>query len=178
MKKLLLIFSHEGGIYNKTVLKWAFIEAGGITTVGCLIGFFVSLSLSNIPYTYFYYSSQKYFQFGAPDIISTSGEALDDKDQLSILYKAQSTYFLGLVFCQFCNMLCCRRKYTFFNTNLLNNYPLLFASFGGIIITVLVVYTEFFEDILVIRRPSLLSLTIPIGAGVLILILDTLKKLK
>ncbi|KAL6122572.1 putative cation-transporting ATPase F [Nucleospora cyclopteri] len=165
---------HEG-IYSREIIRWSFLEAGMLATFGCLLGFFLSLHLSNIPMRYFVFSSQKYFKHGAKTITMNERE-IDAEEQLHSLYVAQSTYFIGLIICQFCNMLVCRRKYNYFFANFFNNPLLLLSSSAGIIITVLIVYTKYFEDILIIRRPSLLALLAPVGSGILILALDTYKK--
>ncbi|ORD98140.1 AT1A3 [Hepatospora eriocheir] len=177
LKKFFKLIKSDVGLFSKSVLCWSLIEAGTLSTIGCLLGFFFALKRKNIPFDLFFFSSVDYFKPNGKDYITSSGELIDVEDQLEALYTGQSTYFLGYIINQFANMICCRRKYDFFFDKFFNNYLILISSLVGLSLTILINYLSFLETIFIIRRPSLVALIFPLTSAVLILLLDTFKKI-
>lgn len=165
-----------GRLYSSDILSWSILEAGLITAAGCMFSFFITLYQSKIPSRLYFFNSHDYFKLNSPSIILENGEEISADEQLKILYSGQTTYFLGLLICQFCNMLICRRTYRYFFENFSENPRLLIASIIGIILTTLIIYLPFFEEFLLVRPPNLLALLAPLSAGISILLLDTTKK--
>lgn len=166
------------GLYSSYILRGSIVEAGLITSIGCLLSFFIALSSCGIPLSQCFFVSHKYFRYNAPALILSSGVEIDSEHQLYILYRSQCTYFVGLMICQFCNLLICRRTFGFITTNFFNNPTPLICSICGISITCFFIYLPFFESFLLVRKPVLKALIAPACAGLLIILFDTTKKLK
>jgi magnesium-transporting ATPase (P-type) len=167
---------NKGRLYSKDIVVWALFEVGSITSIACMLAFFLTLVESDIPAKYYFFSADDYFSLGCPPILSKDGREIQYEEQLYILHRCHSTYFLGLLICQFANMLVCRRSSTYFFTDFFDNPRILISTLVGNFIAVGIVYTPYLEEFLLIRRPSLLSLLVPVFAAFVILALDTFKK--
>lgn len=169
---------NSGFVYRFTILTWSIVEAGLIAFVGCILAFYSTLYYNGIPFSKMFYSANTYFIHNAPVLVLQDGRVIDFEEQLDILYSAQSTYFVGLLICQFSNMLVCRREHQYFFVNFFKNGKILLFSIAGIGVTVLIIYISFFENFLLVRKPSLLFLLYPTVSAILILMLDTFRKYK
>lgn len=173
-EKLNLILSNS--IYPSSNIIWAIIEAGLISGVGCMLAFYMVLYQNNIPVSKMFFSAEEYFLFGSPDLKLRNGLKIDFERQLEILFSGQSTFFIGLVICQFSNMLVCRRKGRYFFYKFFSNPRILIYSLIGIVISVGILFIEFFNDFLLVRRPMLPPLIFPTISAVLIVLIDTYRK--
>lgn len=168
----------KSGLYSSEILCGSILEVGIITSVSCLIAFYIALSRCGIPSSHFFFVSHEYFRYSSPPLVLENGVVLDSEHQLYILYRAQCTYFIGLMICQFCNLLICRRRKGYAFTDAFNNPKPLLCSLFGIGISVCVIYLQFFEDFLLVRKPVTIALLAPACAGMMILALDSAKKFK
>jgi len=173
----LRIFSN-GIVYNTATISWAIIEAGLICSIGCELAFYTALYRSHVPFKRMFFSANTYFVHNSPDLLLSNGELVGYKAQLNILYRGQSTYFLGLLICQFANMLVCRHEKRYFFTRFFSNIKIVVFTACGIAVCSAIVFIPFFESFMLIRRPSLISLTFPLGAALLMLMIDTMRKLR
>lgn len=167
---------NAGFVYRFTILTWSIVEAGLIAFIGCILAFYSTLYYNGVPFLKMFYSANTYFIHDAPDLVLRDGSVIGSKEQLDILYSAQSTYFVGLLICQFSNILVCRREYRYFFSGFFENCKILIFSIAGIAVTISIIYVSFFENFLLVRRPSILFLLYPTGSAILILMLDTFRK--
>ncbi|ELA42384.1 HAD ATPase, P-type, family IC [Vittaforma corneae ATCC 50505] len=168
----------NGIMYSTTILSWSIIEAGLISSIGCELAFYSVLYSNNIPFSKMFFSANTYFQYKSPDLRLADGSIIDYEEQLAIVFRGQSTYFLGLMVCQFANMLVCRRDKEYFFQRFFKNFKIVVFTIIGIALSTLIIFAPFFETFLLIKRPNLLSLLFPAGSAVLILAIDTLRKFK
>lgn len=169
---------NNGIMYSTTALSWPIIEAGLISSVGCELAFYSVLYSNNVPFSKMFFSANTYFQHKSPDLTLADGTTIDYEEQLTIVFKGQSTYFIGLMICQFANMLVCRRDRDYFFQRFFSNFKIVTFTMAGIVFSTSIVFVQFFEEFLLIKRPDLLSLLFPAGSAVLILVVDTLRKFK
>lgn len=166
----------DNPIYPPSNITWSVIEAGLISGIGCMLSFYMVLYMNEVEVSDMFFSAEEYFLFGAKDLKLRNGIYIDFEKQLEILFSGQSTFFVGLIICQFSNMLVCRRKNTFFYYNFFNNPNILIFSLLGIFFSILILFIGFFDDFLLVRKPLLSPLIYPIISALLILIIDTYKK--
>ncbi|KAM0681200.1 hypothetical protein GINT2_000395 [Glugoides intestinalis] len=169
---------NKGLIYKFPGLSWSILEAGLLSTIGCEISFYSVLHVNKIPVSKMFFSANKYFIHNAPSFTLTDGTKADYNIQLDILFKGQSTYFLGLLICQFANILVCRREREYFFSRFFNNIQVVLYTLLGVMISVSIVYIKFFEEFLLIRRPNTQALLYPTISAVLIIMFDTVRKYK
>lgn len=169
---------NNGVIYNSTVLSWSIVEAGLISFIGCELAFYSVLYINKIPFSKMFFTANEYFQYKSPDLILSDGTVIDFEKQLDIVFEGQSTYFVGLIICQFANMLVCRRFKEYFFTKFFNNFKIVVFTLVGMIISIVIVSVGVFDTFMLIRGPDAFSLIYPVGAAVILLIVDTIRKYK
>lgn len=169
---------NHGLIYHANSLSWHILVIGIISSIGSMMAFFATLYDMNVPVSKMFFSANTYFSFGSPLLELSNGEVIDYEEQLNILYEGQSSFFISLVICQFASIVVCRRKKNYFFYQLFINFEVIFFSFMILCVTILLIYIEWFEKFLLLRRPILSVLMYPFGAAALILIVDTYKKYK
>ena len=168
----------RGLIYQMNILTWHIFETGIVMSIGCMLGFFTTLYHNDVPISKMFFSANTFFEYGAEPLELSTGEIIDFEKQLEILFKGESTYFFGLIICQFASMLICRREHNYFFYKFFNNLRILIYSILGIIVSVAIIYLSFFQSFLLIRSPCIIALTFPLGSAIFILLSDTLKKYK
>lgn len=169
---------NNGIVYNTATISWAIVEGGLISSIGCELAFYMVLHRCGIPFEKMFFSANTNFQHNSPDLVLTTGEVIGYKEQLNIMYKGQSTYFIGLLLCQFANMLVCRRERGYFFTRFFNNIRIVIYTLCGIAVSCLIIFIPFFERFLLIRRPSLMALLFPAGSAIMLIVLDTVRKFR
>jgi len=152
-------------------------ESGMICGIACMLSFYLSLLKGGIKFSNLFFT-YKYFDMNSPVLILRDGVEIEGAEQVFILEKARSTFFLGLVICQFCNVFICRRTAEYFYFKFFTNYYLLATSLFGLLITILIVYTGVLNRILSLESPDTSLLVLPILAGILIILIDSLRKYK
>ncbi|KAI5147996.1 sodium/potassium-transporting ATPase subunit alpha [Enteropsectra breve] len=168
----------SGSLYSKKMLLSSLVEVGLITTIGCTLSFYYVFLKHGIPLNKLFFVTNDYFKHHAKELVLENRNILDENEQLSILYEARCTFFIGLLLCQLSNLLVCRKSTEYFYLNLLRSKRLFFSMVGGIIVSTAVLYTPFFEEFIMVRRPDLSALVPSLGAAVAILVFDTARKYK
>lgn len=153
-----------------------FIE-GMIAGLGCLLSFYFVLYQKGFAISSMFFVASEYFLYGSPDMVLRNGKIVDFEYQLESLYMGQSSFFVGLMICQFANMLICRRETSFFFKNFFRNPKILLYSLIGATISTIIVFTGFFDEFLLVQKPSMSSLMAPSIAALIILMIDTCKKM-
>lgn len=166
----------KGLIYKMKILSWNIVVIGTLSTIGCFLGFLAALYDNDVPISKMFFSSDTYFNYESEPLELRNGEVIDFEEQLEILFIGESTYFFGLVMCQFTGMLICRREYHYFFHNFFDNIRILLFSLAGIAACVIILFISFFQSFLLVRSPSFRGLLFPLAAAILILVFDTAKK--
>ncbi|KAI4291938.1 hypothetical protein PAPHI01_1212 [Pancytospora philotis] len=165
-------------LYSRPLLRSSVFETGLITSFSCLVSFSLALYLCGVPLSHQFFVSGEHFRYHAHDLDLGAGVVINSEQQLYILYRAQSTFFLSLVICQIANLIICRRSVKLVSSNFFENPRPLILSLAGAAVSCLLIYMPWFEDFLLIRKPVLLALTVPLCAAVLLIAIDYLKKLR
>ncbi|KAJ3330656.1 hypothetical protein HDU76_005170 [Blyttiomyces sp. JEL0837] len=106
-------------LVDTEVLSWAYVEAGGIETIGCMAAFFCVLWAGTSPttgqrFSISPYESQQmqmngtFFLSGAPTYTTLTGNVLNDTDQVDALAQAQSAFYFCLMIQQMFNLFACK----------------------------------------------------------------------
>jgi len=165
-------------LYTPRVLIYSLVEVGLISSAAAILTFYISLSFSGIPSFAFFFSHHEFFHLESPDVISTDDNILTPQDQVDALYRARCSYFVVLLISQLGNLFTCRKTENFCFSKLQDSLYLIFSSIIGVFVSIVVIYIPFFEDFLLIKKPDLISYAMGFGSAFLILLLDTLKKIK
>ncbi|KAI5169104.1 sodium/potassium-transporting ATPase subunit alpha [Pancytospora epiphaga] len=168
----------NGTLYSTELLQSSILITGMISALSCTLGFFAALMICGIPFSKCFFVSHEYFRYHSPPLSIGNGQVLGSTEQLYILYRAQSTFFIGILICQTCNIIMCRRSASYISARFFDNISLFVAFVIGMVLTIACVYSRWFEDFLLVRRPVISGLVAPLCGGILILLLDTYKKLR
>lgn len=162
--------------YQLKTITFSVIESGIITAICCMLSFFTSLYLDNVPVTKMFYSANQYFSFKAKPLLLKNNIEIDSEEQLDILWKGQSSFFISLVICQMAHLVVCRRSKNYFFKNFFNNYLIISYAVLGILLSFSILYINFLENILFLRSPYALTFIFPAIFASLILLIDTWRK--
>lgn len=170
-----LIEITDESLCDLDVLSWAYLEAGLITTIGALSTFFVVLSYEGIPIKYFVMSAQHFFKKNSMDIILPD-RVITAQEQINILSKAQSAYFLSILIGQTFNLIACKRKYETISRNSFKNMLPIIGSFFGFFFGLFITMSPFMNKILLSKPVNLSHLLIALVICSLIIIWDFFRK--
>lgn len=168
----------QRSVYPLIDISWAMVLSSIISGIGCMMAFFIVLYESQVPVSKMFFVANKYFQYDSPGLRLRNNTTAYFERQLDILFTGQSSFFVGLMICQLSNMLVCRREKLYFFSKFFRNIKILLFSVLGVGISIAVVVIGFFDEFLLVRKPSVLSLIAPLIAALLILSVDTLQKYK
>lgn len=157
------------------LLSWSYLEAGIITTLGALTTFFVVLYQEGIPFRYFTMSAQHFFKRTSIDMVLPD-RTITGQQQVDILFKAQSAYFLAILIGQVFNLIACKRKYESLSPKTFHNLLPIFGSFFGFFFGLAITASPFLNRILQSRPVSLAHLLIASFICSFILVWDYLRK--
>lgn len=166
----------KSGIYSANNISWPVLEAGLISGFGCMLAFYMVLYQHGVPVSKMFFSAPRYFLYNSPDLELRNNTEIGYEAQIDIVFEGQSTFFVGLVICQLCNMLVCRREREYFFYKFFNNPRILIFSLIGTVVSVSIVFLGFFDEFLLVRCPALLPLIAPTISATLIMALDTFRK--
>ena len=163
--------------YHLTTVTFSVIETGTITATFCMLSFFLSLYLDEVPISKMFFSANTYFLTHHSSLLTLrDGSEIGSEEQLDILWRGQSSFFLSLVLCQMTTLMVCRRTRNYFFTNFFNNYSIILYAFLGILLAIICLYARFLEPVLFLKPPKALILVCPVIAIFLILSIDTFRK--
>lgn len=168
----------QRSVYPLIDISWAMVLSSIISGIGCMMAFFIVLYESQVPVSKMFFVANKYFQYDSPNLRLRNNTTANFERQLDILFTGQSSFFVSLMICQLSNMLVCRREKLYFFNKFFRNIKILLFSVLGIGISIAIVVIGFFDEFLLVRKPSVLSLVAPSIAALLILSIDTLQKYK
>lgn len=169
---------NHGLIYHLKTVYFSALEIGIITSIGCMLAFFATFQVNDVPYSKMFFSANTYFKKKAPPLMLTDGTEIDSEIQIDILRQAQSTYFIGLVICQFATLIVCRRAKNYFFTNFFKNFQIIIYTLFGVAISFVILYLPFIDGLLLIQTPVHSALLFPVASALLILLIDTYRKYK
>lgn len=82
------------------VYVWSYCQAGVVISISALSAYFWQMRITGICASDLYGAAEDYFQTGADDFTTCTGEDLSAEEQLIALYRAQSAYFVSVVLVQ------------------------------------------------------------------------------
>jgi sodium/potassium-transporting ATPase subunit alpha len=130
------------------VLLWAYIEAGTIETLGCLVAYFFSMWYS------YGVTPADAVKYGAiwglpasenpPEVILSNLQKLSIEQQLACLANGQSAYYLALMIQQCFNLFCCKARLRLpFGKFMFSNPKNFFGILAGAAFTMAIVYIPY-----------------------------------
>ncbi|KAI8868535.1 P-type cation exchange, alpha subunit of ATPase [Ramicandelaber brevisporus] len=139
-------------LVDKNILVWAYLEAGMISTIGCFVAYFVVLyKEAGITPTLARYMQKEaasmeknpYFSKDGPSIKNVYGDTITGEQQDEALRKAQSIYYLGVMFIQMFNLFACKATFKIpFGLHVLKNKYTWLGMIGGGGLAMLLVYVR------------------------------------
>lgn len=95
-------------LVDSEVLMWAYIEAGTIQAMGCLVCYFYAM------YQLYKVTPTDAYNFGGNwgqgDIVLGNGDTLSEDDQLKAVAAGQSAFYIALFVQQSFNLFCCKAR--------------------------------------------------------------------
>lgn len=134
-------------LVNFKLIFFSLIQIGILQTVSGFLSYFYTMHHYGFPIRVLFFSSRKYFQSGAPDLI-VDGIAYSAERQLEALAVAQTSFFISIIMTQIADACICKTRFlSFFQLRTVN----LLQAFGitlGMAIGIMFSYVPVFNDIL------------------------------
>lgn len=131
-------------LVDSKLLSYAYLEAGVIETMACLVSYFVvfykgGFSPSDLVRAQ---KNGNYFVKGAPDFINYQGESMDAGAQIKAFGQAQSIVYLSVFIVQCFNVFAVKARFSFpFGKHVVGNIWNFFGILAGACLGIFIVYT-------------------------------------
>lgn len=157
-------------LIDNDMLLWCYFQGGVIESIGCFSAYLAILAIERVPFGILYQSALVYFKETSPDLLLTSGALATAADQMIILAKAQSAFFLSIVICQWFNIFIQKHRYSYpYGRDMLKNKWTWIGIGIGAVISVFIIYIPYINFHVFGAYPfSSLALLCPIIMGLLL----------
>lgn len=169
-----IVFYNSIFPFNK--ILYLTIQDGIISGIGCILTFYLSLHRSGVKFDNMFFAAKDFFRHSAKPLPLRNGKTASALEQLGILYRAQSTFFMSLVIFMFFSAFICRRKKQYVTENFFTNFWFFATNFISLGSSLVLVYVDAINKFLLTTSPDTFLLIIPVAGSMLLILIDTFKK--
>lgn len=155
-------------LIDNDLLIWCYFQGGVIETIGCFSAYLIVLAIEMVPFGILYQSTLVYFKDTSPDLLLSNGSIATAADQVQILGKAQASFFLSIVICQWFNIFIQKHRYSYpYGKDMLKNKWTWIGIGSGAVISAIIIYIPFINSHVFGSYPfPPLAFLAPIGMGI------------
>ena len=134
-------------LIDNDLLVWCYFQGGIIEAIGCFLAYLIVLAVERVPFNILYQSALIYFQETSPNLLLTNGSIATAADQAKILGKAQASFFLSIVICQWFNLFVQKHRFSYpYGKDMLKNKWTWVGIVVGAAISAFIVYIPFINS--------------------------------
>lgn len=134
-------------LIDNDLLVWCYFQGGIIEAIGCFSAYLIVLAVERVPFNILYQSALVYFKETSPNLVLTNGSIATASDQIKILGKAQASFFLSIVICQWFNIFIQKHRYSYpYGKDMLKNKWTWIGIGAGVAISAFIVYIPFINS--------------------------------
>lgn len=131
-------------LIDNDLLLWCYFQGGVIEAIGCFSAYLLVLAIERVPFGILYQSALVYFKETSPDLLLTNGTLATSADQMKILAKAQSAFFVSIVMCQWFNIFVQKHRFSYpYGRDMLKNKWTWAGIAFGVLISVFIIYIPY-----------------------------------
>ncbi|KAJ0392625.1 hypothetical protein ATCC90586_010877 [Pythium insidiosum] len=157
-------------LMSPPLLLYAYVVAGVIQTAGCFLAYAAvfwrhGLSLSDI-----FLTAEDHWQDDSPPLCTADQRTcFDGAAQVRLMNEACSSWYIGLVFCQFWHVWMCKtRRVSIFRHGISSNHTMIYGAIVAIALLVIFVYVPGLQSIMGAADVDYVPWLIALGAGLVI----------
>ncbi|GLE00034.1 hypothetical protein PINS_up008761 [Pythium insidiosum] len=157
-------------LMSPPLLLYAYVVAGVIQTAGCFLAYAAvfwrhGLSLHDI-----FLTAETHWQTSSPPLCSSDRRTCyDGPAQVRLMREACSSWYIGLVFCQFWHVWMCKtRRVSFFRHGVSGNATMIYGAIVAVALLVIFVYVPGLQGIMGAADVDYVPWLIALGAGLVI----------
>ncbi|CAM9225987.1 unnamed protein product [Discosporangium mesarthrocarpum] len=160
------------------VFQWSYLQAGVIESGAALGAYYWQMSLAGICATdLIEAASDGFFIAGADPFTTCKGEELGDEDQLAVLYRAQSAYFITVVVMQCFNAYICKvRRGLPWGRKFFMNMRTYMAFAFSLTMASLIVLVPGLDNVLYARPFRAVVLVVPLIGGAFLILYEAVRR--
>lgn len=134
-------------LIDNDLLFWCYFQGGVIEAIGCFAAYLIVLAIEMVPFGILYQSALIYFKDTSPDLLLSNGSIATASDQVKILGKAQASFFLAIVICQWFNIFIQKHRYSYpYGMDMLKNKWTWVGIGAGAAISAFIIYIPYINS--------------------------------
>jgi len=127
-------------LISRKLLFFAVLEVGTLQLLSGFLSYFIVMGSYGLQPSFLLGKASTYFEVNSPDLIVSSDLVYDSFEQLAILHRAQTSFFVSIMVVQIADLLICKTRFlSYFQHNSTNKISIL-GGFLAIFIALIITY--------------------------------------